>query len=85
MAGIKQPIQDVLAKLATLTVTNADGQTLFLYTRIWNEQPKFEEDGHGTVYPKPAAFVEVVNKAEYKESRRRVPGLRYRMAGTPDT
>ena len=67
MAGIKQPLQDVLAKLATLDVTNRDGQTVKLYSRIWNNQVEFELQGDSYVYPKPAAFVEVVNNAVYEE------------------
>lgn len=67
MAGIRQPLEDVLNKLATLQVTNGDAQTVQLYTRVWNEQPRFEEDGKLYDYPKPAAFVEVIDKAEYHE------------------
>lgn len=67
MSGIKAPIQDVLAKLATLQVTNGDAQTVPLYTRVWNNQVRYEADGELVNYPKPAAFVEVIDKAEYKE------------------
>lgn len=67
MAGIKQPIMDVVKQLATLQVVNGDSNTVQLYTDIWNNQPEYEEGGHYIDYPKPAAFVEVINKAEYKE------------------
>jgi hypothetical protein len=66
MAGIRQPIQDILTLLATLQVTNGDAQTVPLYSRIWNNQFKYEEQGKTYDYPKPAAFLEVINKAEYR-------------------
>ena len=67
MSSIVQPISDVLAKLATLTVTNRDAQAVPIYARIWNNQVKFEAEGKLYDYPKPACFVEVIDKAEYKE------------------
>ena len=45
MAGIKQPIQDILAKLATIQVTNQMGVTAPLYSRVWNDQVKREKRG----------------------------------------
>ena len=67
MAGIKQPLQDVLAELAKLDVQNQDGQTVKLYSRVWNNQVEFEAAGESYVFPKPAAFVEVVNNPVYEE------------------
>lgn len=67
MAGIKQPIQDILNLLATLQVVNADGATVSMYSRIWNNQFKYEEQGKLYDYAKPAAFLEVINNATYEE------------------
>lgn len=67
MSGIKQPILDLLKQLATLQVTNGDGQPVQLYVDIWNNQCEYEEIGEYVDFQKPAAFVEVINKAEYKE------------------
>src|SRR6185312_6140979 len=67
MAGILQPIQDVLNRLATLQVVNGDGQTTNLYARVWNQQVKFEHEGKSYNFPKPAAFLEVINEAKYNE------------------
>lgn len=67
MAGIKAPIQDILNKLATLTVTNGDGNTVYMYSRIWNNQVDREKEGETYVYPKPAAFVEVASPATFQE------------------
>lgn len=67
MAGIKAPIQDILTKLATINVTNGDGNTVPLYARIWNNQVEREKDGETYVYPKPAAFVEIQSPATFQE------------------
>ena len=67
MAGIKQPIQDILALLATMQVVNADGNTVGMCSRVWNNQFKYEEEGKLYNYAKPAAFLEVINKATYDE------------------
>jgi hypothetical protein len=75
MAGIKDPIRDILAKLTTLQVVNQDSQTVALYARIWNRQPEYEEQGKGFVYPKPAGFLEIVNPINYQ-----VIGQGYRSA-----
>lgn len=66
MAGIKNCLQDISTKLATLQVANQDGQTVPLYVRIFNNQIRYEKDGKGTIYPKPAAFIEVVSPATYE-------------------
>ena len=75
MAGIKQPITDILSKLATIQVTNADNQTVSLYSRIWNNQIEYIEKGSDYVWPRPAAFVEVANSVNYK-----IIGLGFRSA-----
>ena len=67
MAGIKQPIQDLLTLLSTVNVVNQDGNATTLYTRIWNNQLKDEEQGKLYAYAKPAAFVEVINNAQFEE------------------
>lgn len=67
MAGIKQPLQDILARLATLDVVNQDGQTVKLFTRVWNNQVEFEKQGALQSYPKPAAFVEILAPVVFDE------------------
>jgi len=66
MAGVKQPIQDLLTKLKTLTVTNGDGSTVSPHVRVWNNQIAYLKDGKGVAFPMPAFFVEVVNNATYE-------------------
>lgn len=65
MAGIAAPIRDLLTKLSAIQVVNNNLNTVDLYTRIWNNQVQTERDGKETVYPKPAAFVEVLSPANY--------------------
>lgn len=67
MAGIKQPLQDILTKLATLDVTDQNGRTVKLYARVWNNQVDFEKEGELYNYPKPAAFVEMVSPMVFEE------------------
>jgi hypothetical protein len=67
MAGIKAPLQDILTKLATIQVTNGDGNTIDLYARIWNNQIESERAGDSYVYPKPAAFVETLSPVTFQE------------------
>lgn len=57
MAGIKQPIQDVITQLKTIT----DLQTV----RVFNNQIAMEREGKYADYAKPAAFVEVQNDVEW--------------------
>lgn len=75
MSGIKQPIQDVLAKLASIQVTNNDLQTVGLYSRIWNNQLADIRDGKIYEWPRPAAFVEVISPVTFE-----VIGLGFRSA-----
>jgi hypothetical protein len=67
MAGLKAPLQDILTKLATIQVTNNDGNTVDLYARIWNNQIMTEKSGESYVYPKPAAFVEITSPISFQE------------------
>ena len=60
MAGIKQPITDIITKLKAIQVVNQDSQTVNLYSALWNNQLQNMEDGEAIVFPRPAAFVEVV-------------------------
>jgi hypothetical protein len=65
MEGIKAPLQDLLSKLATLQVLNQDLQTVSLYTRIFNNQIKKQQEGNIYSFALPAAFIEIVNNANY--------------------
>lgn len=67
MAGIKAPIQDILTRLETLQVANGDGSTGNLPARIWNNQVRYENDGKLADFPKPAAFVEVINNPVFEQ------------------
>ena len=66
MPGIKAPLQDLLTRLTTLQVVNGDGNTVSLYTRVWNNQIRYETDGTLYNFPKPAAFIEVVSPATFE-------------------
>lgn len=66
MAGIKDCLSTISSKLTTMQVVNQDNQTVPLYVRIWNNQVRYEKEGKGTVYPKPAAFIEVISPATYE-------------------
>lgn len=61
MAGVKEPIQDLLALLAAIQVRNGDGNTVGLYSRVWNNQFKMAREGKIEAFPYPAAFVEFVS------------------------
>lgn len=75
MAGIKQPIQDILLQLTEIQVVNQDHQTVGLFSRIWNNQLQETINGKMYDWPRPAAFVEIINNATYD-----VIGLGYRSA-----
>jgi hypothetical protein len=64
--GIKQPIQDILARLTSLQVNNGDGGQMPLFARIWNNQIHLDKEGKSYSYPTPAAFVEVITPATYE-------------------
>lgn len=55
MAKIKQPISDILSRLASLVVN--EGEQGFLFSRVWNNHLDEERNYN---FPKPAAFVEVI-------------------------
>lgn len=63
MAGIKQPLTDILTRLTTIQVLNLDHQTVGLYTRIWNNQINSES----YTWPTPAAFVEFVTPVTFEQ------------------
>lgn len=67
MAGILQPITDILTLLRTMTVTNGNNQQVAPYVRIWNNQVHYEHEGQQTAYPKPAFFLEIVNDVQYEQ------------------
>lgn len=67
MAGIKQPLQSVLAKIATMQVTNGDGSTFTAYARVWNNQVAQSRDGKQYDFPKPAIFVEIINNVAFEQ------------------
>lgn len=66
MAGIKQPLLDIMMKLREITVSNGEGQTQPIYVRIWNNQLDDEKDGKLYDFPKPAALVEAITPVEYE-------------------
>ena len=62
---IRSAIEPILQQLATLPVTR-DGQSN-LYVRMWNGQLDLEDTGKlGYDFPKPAAFLEVLNDQIYE-------------------
>jgi hypothetical protein len=66
MAGIKEPIQSLLTKLATINVTTPDGIVKSLYARVWNNQLRMMIDGQSYSFQRPACFVEVINSVNYE-------------------
>ena len=66
MSGIKAPIQDILTKLTAINVLNADHNTVPLYSRIWNNQLNYLEEGKSYDFPTPAVFVEIVNSVTFE-------------------
>jgi len=60
MAGIKQPILSVMSQTATVSDFNQ-------YVRIWNNQVDDEDKGRLYDFPKPAAFIELINSPVYDE------------------
>lgn len=67
MAGIKQPVIDILTLLETIQVTNGDGNIVTPHVRIWNNQTKYEINGTLYNFPKPAFFLEIINNVSYQE------------------
>lgn len=74
MAGIRQPVEDILALLSTLDVTNQDGNAAKLYARVWNNQVKYETNGTTYNFAKPAAFLEVLNSPQFGELGQYIQG-----------
>ncbi len=66
MAGIKNVIESLLTKLATIQVTNQDGNTVSLYAHVWNNHVDMEKSGAIEAYPKPAAFIEIGSPVVYE-------------------
>lgn len=54
MAGIRQPLEDVLNRIRT-------DLTQFQTVRVWNNQIEMEHAGKYQAYAKPACFVEILN------------------------
>ena len=67
MAGIKQPLQDILTQAATLTASNGDGAITNVYVRVWNNQIDRMKKGESYAFPLPALFVEIVSPVAYQE------------------
>jgi hypothetical protein len=67
MAAIKQPITDIMSKLATLNIINADLQTVPLRVRVWNNQLRHEAHGEMYDFIKPAAFLEVIGNVQWEQ------------------
>jgi hypothetical protein len=65
MPGIKPVIQDILARLSSLTGDN--GVTLLPTVRVWNNQLDDERKGRYVDFAKPAAFLEMVNTVQYAQ------------------
>jgi hypothetical protein len=59
MAGLKQPLNDMLALCGTVPGIQ--------YVRVWNNQLSMERAGKLYDYPKPAIFVEIVSNPVYQE------------------
>ena len=56
--GIRESIESILTQIGTVQVNNNDGQTVSIYTRVWNNQTELKKQGATYSYPTPAAFVE---------------------------
>ena len=75
MAGIKLPILDILAQLTAINAVNSDFITGPIYARIWNNQLRDAREGKNYTWPRPAAFVEIINPVNFE-----VIGLGFRSA-----
>ena len=60
MAGIKQPILDIVNQIKTIPFANNAGATPNLYSAIFNNQIERMKNGEEYNYSLPAAFVEVI-------------------------
>ncbi len=59
MAGIKQPILDIMQRVR-------DTIPEFLHVRVWNNQLSYNRSGQIYEFLKPACFVEVINSPQYE-------------------
>lgn len=60
MAGIKDAIADVLARLSTkIDITTPEG---IKNVRLWNEQITLQQDGQAVGYTRPNLYLEVLNE-----------------------
>lgn len=66
MAGIKNVIESVLAKIASQQFMNGDITLATPYVRVWNNQLEYERDGQLADFPKPAFFVEIVTPVTFE-------------------
>jgi len=60
MNGIRNVVTDIITKLKAIQFVNQDSQTVNLYSALWNNQLENLLQGEAIVFPRPAAFVEVV-------------------------
>jgi len=68
MAGISAPLLNLIAKIKTLQYANQSGQTVGLYSAIWNNQFDSMTDQNGNKQyniPLPCALVEIVTPQPY--------------------
>lgn len=57
--GIKESILAYKTQLASIQVTNGDGNAASMYVAMWNNQIERKKAGTGYDYPTPASFLEV--------------------------
>ena|ERR1043165_1792845 len=60
MAGIRQPIEDVMTRIRTELPQ-------FLTVRVWNNQVVMEHEGEYQAYAKPACFLEILNDVVWEQ------------------
>jgi len=58
MAGIVQPMRDILLRLNAI-------EDAFQFVRVWNNQLERMEKSEDYAFPRPAAFLEVINPTAY--------------------
>jgi hypothetical protein len=63
MAGIKDPIVDIMSKARAMLDINQ--VPLFQTVRVWNNQVEHERDGQYVAYAKPANFVEILTDVQW--------------------
>lgn len=68
MAGLSQPLNDILTRLSGIGVTNGDLNPANLYSRVWNNQLrdiKAKDGARLYIFPMPAAFVEIMTPVSF--------------------